>query len=45
VKVDALYMKMLGALQVAQQRIEDLETRLAALEPAPPQKQTDPGAK
>jgi hypothetical protein len=45
VKVDALYMKMLGALQVAQQRIEDLETRLAALEPAPPQKQTNTGAK
>jgi hypothetical protein len=45
VKVDALYMKMLGALQVAQQRIEALETRLAALEPAAPHKQADPGAK
>jgi hypothetical protein len=40
-----LDMKALAALSAALKRIEDLETRLAALEPAPPQKQTDPGAK
>jgi hypothetical protein len=40
-----LDMKALAALSAALKRIEALETRLAALEPAAPHKQADPGAK
>jgi hypothetical protein len=45
VQYSVLYMKAVKALQEAMVRIEDLETRLAALEPAAPHKQADPGAK
>jgi Chaperone of endosialidase len=44
-KGSVLPFMLLKALQEATARIESLETRLAALEPAPPQKQTNTGAK